>query len=78
MNQIVNFMYFKPSGKYYSEGEWQVPGDKPMHEIFIEARKKLDDGDTPGLKPGGTRFHCVISAPGHIHDHPMLWIGDIT
>ena len=76
--QIVKFMYFKPSGKYYSDGEWEVPADLPMHEIFFEARKKLNAGDRPGLTPGGTRFHCVVSAPGHIHDHPMLWVGDIT
>ncbi len=44
----VKLTYFKPSGKYYSEGEYQT-GQDAFWKIVDEVYRKLTHGDNPGL-----------------------------
>lgn len=46
----VKITYFKPSGKYYSEGYYDT--DKTFfHAIVDEVYCKFSEGDNPGLVP---------------------------
>lgn len=44
----VKLTYFKPSGKYYSEGEYETPF-KTFHQIIDQVRASLFAGSNPGL-----------------------------
>jgi len=71
----VNLTYFKPSGKYYSEGDYQSNKEN-LWEIFQEVKNKLAAGDRPGLVDGPNTFYAVINVPEHPHDHPFLVVPD--
>ena len=69
----VNLIYFKPSGKYGYEGEYET-NHKPLYEVFEEVRQMQLDGKLPGLieGPWHTSFHVLIDVPEHEHNHPHL------
>lgn len=53
----VKLVYFKKTGKYYGEGEWDVPhrhADRPamFHECLEEVGILLNNGIRPGLVNG--------------------------
>lgn len=51
----VKLTYFKRSGKYYSEGEFETE-NQWLHEITDEVRKMRADGKLPGLSGPGLDF----------------------
>ena len=67
----VKLQYFKPSGKYYTSGEY-VTTKKHMHEIFEEVQHKLLTRTLPGLVQGHSGFTVYVRAPEHVHDYPAL------
>lgn len=56
----VTIQYFKPSGKYYSEGEVDVPGPY-FHNVVDQVRALFRRGQRPGLVDGELYFtaHCM-------------------
>jgi len=67
----VEIMYFKQSGKYYTDGSYQT--DKlHMFEIFEEVEELFRHKRRPGLVHGENEFYAVVSVPNHPHDHPAL------
>jgi len=66
----VELTYFKKSGKYYTTGEYETDKDY-LHEIFIEVRQMMCDGDCPGLNGAG-EFTVLIDVPEHVYNHPAL------
>ena len=76
MTQKVTFQYFKPSGKYYAEGEMVVDDSQPMFRIFEMAHNLVNRRRCPGLIDNHSQFYAVVEAPGHEHDHPALIIPD--
>lgn len=68
----VKLIYFKPSGKYYSEGTF-LTDRVLMQDIFAEARGLRDNGNLPDLVSGAGRdFFIIVNVPTHEHDHPFL------
>lgn len=68
----VKLTYFKESGKYYSEGNYQTE-KTDLFEIFREVRDKVERGRLPGLCDGA-KFTTLIAVPGHPHEYPHLII----
>ena len=64
----VKLTYFKPSGKYYSEGEYESKKLNPF-EIYEEVKGMDDVGVRPGLITGisGGYYNILIELP----DHPL-------
>lgn len=58
----VKLTYFKPSGKYYSEGEYET-SFKTFHQIIAEVETMLRQGKNPGLVDTAVirdRFNTLI------------------
>ena len=56
-------MYFKASGKYYSEGEY-ISEKLERYEIYNEVKEKFASGCRPGLFDGPNEFYVLIQADG--------------
>lgn len=67
----VKLTYFKPSGKYYSEGEYETQ-KQHVFEIFEEVRARSNDGQHPGLMPGMKTFTILVDPVGHPQGYPAL------
>lgn len=67
----VKLTYFKQSGKYYSEGEYDTEKEY-LFKVFEEVKKMAEDGCLPGLMSGRSEFHVLIDVPDHPHNHPHL------
>jgi len=72
----VNLIYFKQTGKYYSEGDYETEKEH-LFEIFDEVRKKLRRRILPGLIQGHSNFIVSVDVPDHPHRHPKLIIEDV-
>lgn len=72
MSFKVKLTIFKPTGKYYTDGEYVSEKDH-MHEIFDEVRTMAIQRRLPGLTPGSTTpWMVLIDVPDHQHDHPHI------
>jgi hypothetical protein len=67
----VQLTYFKDTGKYYGEGEYETNLDS-LSDIWDEVRIMIKLGRRPGLIAGCHEFHTLINVPGHKHEHPRL------
>jgi hypothetical protein len=67
----VKLTYFKPSGNYYWDDEYQT-NKEDMFEIASEVRTLRDIGHLPGLVQGHSKFIVLIDVPEHPHNHPIL------
>lgn len=67
----VKLTYFKDSGKYYSEGEYNS-NEKELYEIHDEVRVMIKDKCLPGLMENHSSFIVLVNVPGHEHEHPIL------
>jgi hypothetical protein len=65
----VKLVYFRDSGKYYSEGELDLPDfavkgvdrrQLHFHEVLKHVREMLDRGERPGLVEGHD-FHVLVT-----------------
>lgn len=68
---IVKLTYFKPSGKYYSNGEYETTKEH-MFDIFDEVNDLLTNKKLPGLVEGHSLFNVLIDVPRHPNNHPHL------
>lgn len=67
----VKLTYFKYSGKYYSNGEYD--SDKEfIYQIIDEVSQKVNLGRLPGLVEGANEFIVLVEVPDHEHNHPTL------
>lgn len=69
----VELIYFKPSGKYYSSGDYETTRQH-IFEIFEEVQDMADEGNLPGLMPGSFSFHILIGVPKHPQNYPHLLV----
>ena len=59
MATTVKLMYFKQSGKYYSNGEYET--EKTMwHEMIDEIKQLKVDGKLPDLVDGAREFIIFV------------------
>ena len=68
----VQLTYFKDTGKYYSEGEYETEKEF-LFEIWDEVREMFSRGECPGLI-GPSGFHVCVNVAGHKHEHPRLML----
>ena len=69
----VSLTYFKESGKYYAEGEFNVEASIALFEVWAQVRTMMDKGELPGLCEGGGKgFSILVNVSGHRHGHPHL------
>lgn len=66
----VKLTYFKPSGKFYSEGEYNTE-PKALYRIWDEIRAMKE---LPGLYGGPNSYIVSVDVPEHEHNHPCLLI----
>ena len=82
----VKLTYFKSSGKYYSDGEYEtsIPhiellhgGAKapPLFQIWDEVAGMMVRGQLPDLIPGHSNFSVLVDVPDHPHRHPRMIFG---
>ncbi len=69
----VKLTYFRLSGKYYSEGEYES-AKTHLFEIWREVRQFLLTRKLPGLVEGCSEFIILVDVPEHPHEHPRLII----
>lgn len=69
----IRFIYFKATGKYYSEG-YRETEKHHLHEMFAEAKQLLASGVRPGLINGHSGFHVVVDVPEYPFNVPQLFI----
>lgn len=69
----VQLVYYKPSGKFYSDAEY-FTGEKDLWMIWNEVEEKLTDGRLPGLVDGAKEFIISVNVPEHRYNHPHLII----
>lgn len=67
----VQLTYFKSTGKYYSEGEYETKKEH-LHDIWDEVRGMIKQGTRPGLIKGTHEFHTLVNVHGRRHEHPRL------
>jgi hypothetical protein len=67
----VFLTYFKPSGKYYTTGEYET--NLPyMYEVFEEVRRMKRENKLPGLNGGSWSGPIYVIAPDHPNNYPGL------
>ena len=69
----VILQYFKPSGKWYSEGEYES-SQTDLWMIWAEVEEFQVRGKLPGLVNGAREFIISVDVPEHPHRHPHLII----
>lgn len=69
----VLLTYFKPGGKYYSDGSYETDKEH-LHDIFEEVRLMHSASALPDLSTGGKGgwYHVLVSVPEHEYNHPHL------
>jgi hypothetical protein len=76
---IVKLTYFRPSGKYYDESQYETSEksdlagtNPPIYRIFIEVARLRSERRLPGLREGHGDYAVAIDVPDHPHRHPHL------
>lgn len=70
---LVKLSYFKPTGKWYSDGEMTVD-PMPLYEIWGRVASLAQGRLLPGLQEGHSEFIVLVDVPDHPHAHPHLII----
>ena len=68
----VKLTYFKPNGKFYATGSFEVSEGKLIHEIFDLVAEKAVAQKLPGFNEGHGEFIVLVDVPQHPHNHPAL------
>jgi len=68
----IKLTYFKPSGKYYSEGEYKTD-NAHVFQVIDEVKRMHTAGNLPGLGQGcGQGFFVHVNADEHPLGYPAL------
>jgi hypothetical protein len=71
MKHKIKLSYFKASGKYYTDGEYETEHEH-MWEVFDEIKQMQAEGRLPGLVPGCRAFTIFVDASAHPVGFPAL------
>lgn len=67
---IVELVYYKKTGKYYSEGKYRTEA-----ELLSDIWKEIQEFEKhPGLGGRWTEGYIQVDVPYHPHNHPRLII----
>jgi hypothetical protein len=69
--KLTYFRAFPSFGKYYSEGELEVPM-KDLFLIWNDVRELAKLRRLPGLVENHSEYFVLVEVPDHPHDHPYL------
>ena len=69
----VNLIYFKRTGKFYSEGTYETK-ETNLGNIWEEVSTMRNNKNLPGLVVGCSDFIVSIDVPDHPYNHPHLFI----
>lgn len=72
----VKLTYFKPTGKLYGEGQMEMPGNMPLHELWSIIKGLISARQLPGLKEGHSEYMVHVEVPGHPHECPHILNAD--
>jgi hypothetical protein len=67
----IKITYYKDSGKYYSEGEVDLPETVAFHEAIEIMKNKFIKGERPGLIDG-SGFHALVTV--FTEFGPLSWL----
>jgi len=67
----VVLQYFRESGKWYSEGEYNTD-KKHLFDIWEEVLSMVRTKRLPGLVEDHSDYYVLIDVPQHPHRHPHL------
>jgi hypothetical protein len=67
----VLLTHFKPSGKYYTHGEYETDKTE-LFAIHQQVAGFAQHNMLPGLAPDHSDFFTLVGVPDHPHDHPHL------
>lgn len=71
-NWTVKLTYYKPSGKYYSEGEYVTSASRLL-DVWNEVEKMINSSTLPGLATGGHGYFIVqVDVPECPQNHPHI------
>ena len=69
----IKLQYFKQTGKFYSDGEFEVPDDTHMYQVFNRVRFLQEHGMLPGLiVNGGREFRIYVDGDLHPLGYPAI------
>lgn len=72
-DMIIKLTYFKPSGKYYTDGELVLADDADMLTLMKTVRRCVELSCLPGLASGGHGYyHVVCMAEEHPQGFPFM------
>jgi hypothetical protein len=71
MPYTVYLSYFRESGKWYSDGEYQTEKEY-LFEIWEEIKEMRERGECPGLVGCESNWYTLVNVPRHPHRHPHL------
>lgn len=57
----LTLLYFRPSGKYYTEGQYKTSSN--YWDAVEEVRLLIKERQLPGLIPNCGQFHVLIEGP---------------
>ncbi len=72
---MARYIYFKKSGKYYSEGEGpDMPVGMMAFQFTRDVIMQMNRGKMPGLIPGnrGSEYYVVLSDDNNFFAHMLL------
>lgn len=67
----VKLTYFKLSGKYYHNDEYDT-SEIDLWKIWNEVEEMLLQGRLPGLVDGAKKFMVLVDVPEHKFNHPHI------
>lgn len=69
--------WFKPSGKYYAQGEY-VTSHEHMLDVFNEFREMLNSGVRPGLvNSEHNEFFAILDCSHHPQGYPKMFYPNV-
>lgn len=57
----INLTYFKPSGKFYADGSFEVPDAQAHHFTIAMVRNMLGLRMLPGLVNNHSYYHVLVT-----------------
>jgi len=67
----VELTYFRPSGKYYSEGHFETT-ETDLYNIWNTVEILSESKTLPGLTLDHSEYIVLVEVPDHPYNHPHL------